>query len=91
MADDEAARIQAELEAETEELYNDGYFSDTSLDLNPKYPKLNDSFETAIVVLNLPKVPQAKVEKLTKVVKKIVSRLGNIAATEGGTTTGRNP
>lgn len=84
MADDEAARIQAELEAETEELYNDGYFSDTSLDLDPRYPKLRDTFETAIVVLNLPKVPQAKVEKLTKVVKKIVSRLGNIAATEGG-------
>ncbi len=84
MADDEAARIQAEIEAETEELYNDGYFSDTSLDLDPRYPKLNESFDAAIVVLNLPKVPQSKVEKLTKVVKKIVSRLGNIAATEGG-------
>jgi len=84
MADDEAARIQAEIEAETEELYNDGYFSDNSLDLDPRYPKLDDTFETAIVVLNLPKVPQAKVEKLTKVVKKIVSRLGVLAATEGG-------
>jgi len=85
-ADDAAARKQAELEKETEELYNDGYFSDNSLDLNPKYPKLKETFETAIVVLNLPKVPQAKVEKLTKVVKKIVSRLGVMAcpAGEGG-------
>ena len=84
MADDEAAQIQAEIEAETEELYNDGYFSDTSLDLDPRYPKLKDTFETAIVVLNLPKVTEAKVEKLTKVVKKIVSRLGVLAAQEGG-------
>ena len=84
MADDEAARIQAELERETEELYNDGYFSDNSLDLQPRYPKLRQTFETAIIVLNLPKVPQTKVEKLTKVVKKIVSRLGVLAASEGG-------
>jgi translation initiation factor 3 subunit B len=84
MADDEATRIQAEIEAETEELYNDGYFSDNSLDVDPKYPKLRETFETAIVVLNLPKVPQSKIEKLTKVVKKIVSRLGVLAATEDG-------
>eukprot|EP00534_Pseudo-nitzschia_fraudulenta_P009864 CAMPEP_0201168828 /NCGR_PEP_ID=MMETSP0851-20130426/77244_1 /ASSEMBLY_ACC=CAM_ASM_000631 /TAXON_ID=183588 /ORGANISM="Pseudo-nitzschia fraudulenta, Strain WWA7" /LENGTH=720 /DNA_ID=CAMNT_0047450397 /DNA_START=26 /DNA_END=2188 /DNA_ORIENTATION=+ len=84
MADEEAARIQAELEAETEELYNDGYFSDNSLDLDPRYPKLKETFDTAIIVLNLPKVPQAKVEKLTKVVKKIVSRLGVLAANEDG-------
>jgi translation initiation factor 3 subunit B len=77
-------RTQAELEAETEALYNDGYFSDNSLDLDPKYPMLKTTFEASIVVLNLPKVPQAKVEKLTKVVKKIVSRLGVIATTEGG-------
>ena len=84
MADEEAARIQAQIEAETEELYNDGYFSDHSLDPDPRYPKLNKTFETAIVALNLPKVPEAKVEKLTKVVKKIVSRLGVLAATEDG-------
>jgi translation initiation factor 3 subunit B len=84
MADDEATRIQAKIEAETEELYNDGYFSDNSLDVDPKYPKLRETFETAIVVLNLPKVPQSKIEKLTKVVKKIVSRLGVLAASEDG-------
>jgi len=84
MADDDATRIQAEIEAETEELYNDGYFSDNSLDVDPKYPKLRETFETAIVVLNLPKVPQSKIEKLTKVVKKIVSRLGVLAASEDG-------
>ncbi|VEU41860.1 unnamed protein product [Pseudo-nitzschia multistriata] len=82
MADDAAAQRQAEIEAETEDLYNDGYFSDTSLDLNPRYPKLKESFETAIVVLNLPKVPEAKVGKLTKVVMKIISRLGNLASNE---------
>eukprot|EP00536_Pseudo-nitzschia_multiseries_P013790 jgi/Psemu1/68849/estExt_Genemark1.C_6160006 len=88
MADAEAARIQAEIEAEQEELYNDGYFSDASLDLDPKYPKLRETFETAIVVLNLPKVQQAKVEKLTKVVMKIISRLGNLAANETTGSTG---
>jgi len=84
MADDEAARQQAELERETEELYNDGYFTDTSLNLDPRYPELKDTYETAIIVLNLPEVPHAKVEKLTKVVKKIVSRLGVLADIEGG-------
>mmetsp|Transcript_22516 Transcript_22516/g.53147 ORF Transcript_22516/g.53147 Transcript_22516/m.53147 type:complete len:723 (-) Transcript_22516:174-2342(-) len=88
MTDTEAARIQAELEAEMEDLYNDGYFSDSSLDLDPRYPKLKETFETAIVVLNLPKVPQSKVEKLTKVVMKIISRLGNLAANENTGSTG---
>ena len=88
MSDEEAARIQAELEAETEELYNDGYFSDGSLDPDPKYPKLKETFDTAIVVLNLPKVPQSKVEKLTKVLTKIVSRLGVLAANEETGSTG---
>ena len=62
-------RIQAELAAEAEEL--DGYFSDTSLHPDPKYPALKESFDTAIVVLNLPKVPEAKREKLTKVTAKL--------------------
>jgi len=84
MADDEAARIQAGLEAETEDLYNDGYFSDNSLDVDPNFPKLMTIFDTAIVVLNLPTVPEAKVEKLTKVVKKIVSRLGVLATHDSG-------
>lgn len=54
----------------------DGYFSDTPLDPKPNYPPLRDTFETSIIVLNLPRVPKAKLEKLTKVVKKLVSRIG---------------
>lgn len=34
----------------------DGYFSDTPLDPQPQYPKLRDTFETAVVITNLPKV-----------------------------------
>jgi len=88
MADSEASQLQAQIEAETEDLYNDGYFSDASLDLDPRYPKLKQTFETAIVVLNLPTVSKAKVEKLTKVVMKIISRLGNLAANEDTGSTG---
>ena len=85
---DEEARIQAEVEAETEDLYNDGYFSDGSLDPDPRYPKLKESFDTAIVVLNLPSVPQAKIEKLTKVLTKIVTRLGVLVTDEETGSTG---
>jgi len=79
MAEEMSAEDQiiAELAAEAEEL--DGYFSDASLDPDPRYPKLKESFENVIVVLNLPKVPETKREKLTKVVTKITSRLGNLA------------
>ncbi|MGK3737547.1 MAG: translation initiation factor 3 subunit B [Bacillariaceae sp.] len=73
-------QVMAELAAEAEEL--DGYFSDASLDPDPRYPNLKESFDTAIVVLNLPKVPEAKRGKLEKVVTKIISRLGNLAANE---------
>jgi translation initiation factor 3 subunit B len=38
--------------------------------------------DAAIIILNLPKVPQAKLDKLTKVVLKLVSRIGNLAANE---------
>ena len=71
-------QIMAELAAEAEEL--DGYFSDASLDPHAKYPNLKESYDNVIVVLNLPKVPESKREKLTKVVMKIISRLGTLAS-----------
>ena len=69
-----------ELEAEAAEL--DGYFSDTPLDPQPNYPPLNESFDNAIVITNLPKVPMAKVERLTKALMKVVSRIGTLASHE---------
>ena len=60
----------------------DGYFSDAPLDPEPNYPPLHTSFDSAVVITNLPKVPEAKVEKLTKVVMKLVSRIGALAANE---------
>jgi translation initiation factor 3 subunit B len=67
-----------DLEAEAAAL--DGYFSDTPLQPKPNYPPLRDTFENAVVITNLPKVPEAKVEKLTKVILKLVSRVGALAA-----------
>ena len=61
-----------DLAAEAAEL--DGYFSDSPLDPEPNYPPLKESFDNAIIITNLPRVPEAKVEKLTKVVMKLVSR-----------------
>mmetsp|Transcript_13337 Transcript_13337/g.17882 ORF Transcript_13337/g.17882 Transcript_13337/m.17882 type:complete len:717 (+) Transcript_13337:113-2263(+) len=69
------------LEAESASL--DGYFSDAPLDPKPKYPELKETFETAVIITNLPKVPESKVEKLTKVVTKLVSRIGALATSEG--------
>jgi translation initiation factor 3 subunit B len=71
-----------ELAAEAEEL--DGYFSDTPLDLDVKYPPLDENFATSVIITNLPKVPEAKIEKLSKVVLKLVSKIGPLQATEGG-------
>lgn len=34
----------------------DGYFSDAPLDPKPMYPTLKETFESAIVITNLPKV-----------------------------------
>ena len=34
----------------------DGYFSDAPLDPRPEYPPLRETFETAVVLTNLPKV-----------------------------------
>ncbi len=34
----------------------DGYFSDAPLDPKPSYPVLRETFETSVVITNLPKV-----------------------------------
>jgi translation initiation factor 3 subunit B len=60
----------------------DGYFSDAPLDIEPEYPPLRETFETGIIITNLPKVPESKLDKLTKVIIKLVSRIGNLAANE---------
>jgi len=60
----------------------DGYFSDAPLDPQADYPPLKESFDTSIIITNLPKVPKAKLEKLTKVIIKLVSRIGNLAASD---------
>jgi translation initiation factor 3 subunit B len=84
----ETLSIEDQLAAEAEEL--DGYFSDTPLEPVPKYPPLNKSFESAIIITNLPKVPEPKLEKLTAVVMKLVSRIGRLAANEDTGFTGVN-
>ena len=76
----ETSEIDDELAAEAELL--DGYFSDAPLDPQVNYPPLNESMETSVVITNLPKVPEAKVEKLTKVIMKLVSKIGTLNATE---------
>ena len=60
----------------------DGYFSDAPLNVEPKYPPLDESMDNALIIVNIPKVPEAKLEKLTKVVMKLLSRIGNLAATD---------
>mmetsp|Transcript_13375 Transcript_13375/g.25105 ORF Transcript_13375/g.25105 Transcript_13375/m.25105 type:complete len:716 (+) Transcript_13375:106-2253(+) len=72
--------IEPSLEDESASL--DGYFSDAPLVLKPNYPPLRESFETAIVITNLPKAPAAKVEKLSKVVVRLVSKIGPLVATD---------
>lgn len=70
-----------DLEAESANL--DGYFSDTPLDPQPKYPPLDSKFDRCIVITNLPKVPEAKYDKLSKVILKLVTRIGALASYEG--------
>jgi translation initiation factor 3 subunit B len=65
-----------DLAAEAEEL--DGYFSDTPLDLKPNYPVLRESFDNALIITNLPKVNEAKIERLTKAITKFISRIGTL-------------
>jgi translation initiation factor 3 subunit B len=74
------ADIDDKLAAEAAEL--DGYFSDTPLDPQPVYPPLNESLDNAVIITNLPTVPDSKVDKLTKVVMKLVSRIGNLAVND---------
>lgn len=70
-----------DLAAEAEDL--DGYFSDAPLEPKPNYPPLDNTFDRCIVITNLPKVPESKYEKLSKVVLKLVSRIGPLATYEG--------
>ena len=60
----------------------DGYFSDAPLDSAPHLtlPDLRSDFDSAIVLTNLPRVPKSKLEKLTKVITKLVSRIGTLAS-----------
>ena len=79
------ADIDDALAAEAAEL--DGYFSDAPLDPKPIYPPLREKFDTAIIITNLPTVPQAKYDKLLKVVMKLASKLGTLVEnTETGFT-----
>ena len=57
----------------------DGYISDTPLDIQPTYPKFKLDISAAIVVRNLPKVPQAKFDKLSSVLKKLFGRVGQLS------------
>jgi RNA recognition motif. (a.k.a. RRM, RBD, or RNP domain) len=66
--------IQDVLAAEAEE--SDGYFSDEPLDIQPNYPVLDENFTTSTVITNLPIVPQSKLDKLTKVLMKLVTKIG---------------
>ncbi|KAL7465776.1 hypothetical protein ACHAXS_006097 [Conticribra weissflogii] len=66
------------LEEEAAQL--DGYFSDAPLDPRPKYPPLDTSFGRCVVISNLPKVPESKLDKLRKVVLKLVTRIGPLAS-----------
>jgi translation initiation factor 3 subunit B len=68
------------LAEEAEEL--DGYFSDEPLDPEPDYPALMKAFENAVIITNLPKVPEKKLDKLLKVVLKLVSRIGTLVMSE---------
>ena len=48
------APTEPSLEEESAAL--DGYFSDTPLAPKPNYPTLRETFETAVIITNLPKV-----------------------------------
>eukprot|EP00339_Tiarina_fusa_P013154 CAMPEP_0117026044 /NCGR_PEP_ID=MMETSP0472-20121206/19178_1 /TAXON_ID=693140 ORGANISM="Tiarina fusus, Strain LIS" /NCGR_SAMPLE_ID=MMETSP0472 /ASSEMBLY_ACC=CAM_ASM_000603 /LENGTH=716 /DNA_ID=CAMNT_0004732927 /DNA_START=91 /DNA_END=2241 /DNA_ORIENTATION=- len=60
----------------------DGYFSDAPLDPEPEYPPLMKTFENVVIITNLPKVPEKKLEKLMKVVLKLVSRIGTLVTSD---------
>ena len=50
------AEHMAEPNLEEESASLDGYFSDAPLDPQPSYPHLRETFETSVVITNLPKV-----------------------------------
>ncbi len=57
-----------------------GYMSDTPLDPRPRYPpRKQNLFDATIVLRNLPKVPQAKLEKLIKVLTKLMNKVGPLS------------
>jgi len=62
--------------------------SETTLDLKPRYPALRGTFETSVIITNLPKVPQLKVEKLTKVILRLVSKIGTLSCCKDNGFTG---
>jgi len=66
----------------TEAAALDGYFSETPLSPTPTYPILDTSFTTAIIITNLPRVNSTKLDKLVKVITKLVSRIGTLASTD---------
>jgi translation initiation factor 3 subunit B len=76
------------LSLEEESAALDGYFSDTPLKPEPNYPPLRDTFETSVVIINLPKAPAAKLEKLYKVIHRLVTKIGNLATSDENEFTG---
>jgi translation initiation factor 3 subunit B len=78
--EDEEEEEQDLLALEAAEL--DGYFSDAPLDPVAEYPELNETFDTAVVISNLPKVPESKLEKLTNVVMKLITRIGTLVVND---------
>lgn len=67
---------------EEESMSLDGYFSDEPLNPQPNYPALRETFETSVIITNLPKAPANKVEKLKKVVHRLVGKIGPLATTD---------
>jgi translation initiation factor 3 subunit B len=77
--------------AEEPDLVNDDdslgdYYSDSPLSPQPRYPDLDNSFDSAIVVTNVPRVPPERVEKLMKVLRKIFGnpKIGTLATSDDG-------
>merc|ERR1719469_1139296 len=66
----------------------EGYYSETDICVEPQYPIMMESFETTIVVTNLPKVPLSKLEKLKKVLTKLVGHIGPLAVSPDGSYSG---
>jgi translation initiation factor 3 subunit B len=64
------------------------YYSDTPLNPQVQYPPLDDSFHSALIVTNLPRITEAKVEKLLGIVTKIFSKIGTLATSEDGSFNG---